>query len=150
MRKPPAVTRRMTGFVLSLLIEEFGNLAKCRSPRPNSVASRIRRTLEWAEAEGESEGLPPTVAGMAAHAGWSVNHFPTSGRSFEVTGRTAGGFLRNLCMSRAERMLRETNLPIKEISARVGYSDVIAFYHAFSHRFQTTPAQYRKSIPRIV
>jgi AraC-like DNA-binding protein len=55
-----------------------------------------------------------------------------------------GEFFHNLKMKEAATLLRETNLPIKEISFRVSYNDTAHFYRAFSNTYKTTPAKYRK------
>lgn len=143
--KATTVTRRMTGLTLSLLLEEFGTAAGREQSKPGSVESRVLLATEWATRQRTP---PPTIAQMAAQAGWSVNHFRE--KFLETTGRTAGAFLREQAMNEAERLLRETNLPIKEIGLLLGYSDVIAFHHAFRQRFRTTPAKYRKSAPVVI
>ena len=144
-RRPTTVTRRISGLALSLLLEEFGAAAGQDQSEPGSVEARVLAATEWAS---QQRTPPPTIAQMADQAGWSVNYFRE--KFHEVTGRTVGMFLRGQTMAEAERLLRETNLPIKEISERIGYGDVIAFHHAFRQRFRTTPAKYRKSAPVVV
>lgn len=140
-RKLTTVTRRMTGLVLELLMEEFGTASE--QVAPGSVKARIQQTIEWAQGQEA-----PTVAQMAELAGWSVNHFRE--RFLEATGQTVGVFLRELSLGEAERLLRETSLPIKEIGKLAGYGDVIAFHHAFRQRFRMAPGRYRRSAPRVV
>ena len=142
-RKLTTVTRRMTGLVLSLLLEEFAVASEQEQAAPGSVQARVRQAMEWAESQPH-----PTATQMAKLAGWSVNHFRE--RFQEVTGRTVGVFLRELSLGEAERLLRETGMPIKEIGKLVGYGDVIAFHHAFRQRFRMTPGRYRRSVPRVI
>ena len=46
-------------------------------------------------------------------------------------------------MEEAKRLLRETNLLIKDISAAVGYEDVGSFIRRFRKQMGVTPTQYR-------
>ncbi len=142
-RKLTTVTRRMTALVLGLLLEEFGTASGPEPAAPGSVRARIQHAVEWAKSQPD-----PTALQMAGQAGWSVNHFRE--RFQEVTGQTVGVFLRERGLREAGRLLRETSLPIKEISRMTGYSDVIAFHHAFRQHFRVTPGRYRRSAPRVV
>lgn len=136
---------RTISLLLPLLLQEFLTSANEPLPHPNSVVSKVQQTMAWAK----NHRTPlPTIAQMSLQAGWSINHFRE--KFYEVNGLPVGAFLRELCMNEAEQMLRETNLPIKEITIKVGYSDVISFHHAFKQRFGMTPARYRKSMPPIV
>ena len=48
-------------------------------------------------------------------------------------------------IEKASELLTDTELPIDEISDRVGFSDRHSFYHAFSKHMKQTPAAYRAS-----
>jgi AraC-like DNA-binding protein len=48
-------------------------------------------------------------------------------------------------VSEARRLLGETDLPIKEIAAQLGYQDVFFFSRQFAKISGTTPAMFRKS-----
>ena len=47
-------------------------------------------------------------------------------------------------MDYAKKLLRETDLPVKEIASSVGYEDIFAFSKAFSRRERVSPQKYRK------
>ena len=47
-------------------------------------------------------------------------------------------------MARAEQLLKETRLPIREISARVGYANPLHFSRAFKSVYKIAPREYRQ------
>ena len=48
-------------------------------------------------------------------------------------------------LNTAQRLLRESRLPLADIATRVGFDSVQTFGTAFKKRFHTTPLQYRKN-----
>ena len=61
----------------------------------------------------------------------------------EVGGTTFSSYLREVRMSRAADLLRETDAPIQEIAAAVGYGEPSQFTKAFRRSFGITPTVYR-------
>ena len=61
------------------------------------------------------------------------------------TGLTPAKFLEIYILNEASRILRYSNLSIKEIVAELGYSDSSYFIKAFKKQFKKTPMEYRKS-----
>ncbi len=55
-------------------------------------------------------------------------------------------YLTNLRMEEAKRLLRETDLLIKDISSVVGYEDVGSFIRRFRKQIGVTPRQYREEV----
>ena len=53
-------------------------------------------------------------------------------------------YLTNLRMEEAKRLLRETDLLIKDIGSAVGYEDVGSFIRRFRKQIGVTPRQYRE------
>jgi transcriptional regulator GlxA family with amidase domain len=52
----------------------------------------------------------------------------------------------NRCrIKRAERMLRDTDMPIERIISECGFSNRTAFFQKFSKAIGRTPLQYRKN-----
>lgn len=90
------------------------------------------------------EQLPHGIGAreLAQHAGLSESHLRQRFR--KQSGLSIGYFLRELRLREAEKLLRQSQLGLKEISARVGYSDPAAFHRAFSRMLGTTPRSYRK------
>ncbi|WP_020617420.1 helix-turn-helix domain-containing protein [Paenibacillus daejeonensis] len=61
-----------------------------------------------------------------------------------ATGERFVDFVMELRMTEAKRLLRETELPVQEISEQVGYTQVISFIRSFKKLTGTTPGEYRK------
>ncbi|MCC6579376.1 MAG: helix-turn-helix transcriptional regulator [Phycisphaeraceae bacterium] len=85
----------------------------------------------------------PDYDAMAAARGMSPSTFQ---RQF----RRATGSTPHLCrirhrMAEAQRLLGETNRPIKRIADELGYRDVFYFSRQFRKTFGVTPGAYRKS-----
>ncbi len=49
-------------------------------------------------------------------------------------------------MTEAAELLRNTNLPISEVAARVGYEDAAYFSTLFRRLSTQTPSEYRDSV----
>jgi transcriptional regulator GlxA family with amidase domain len=70
-------------------------------------------------------------------AGLSTHHFA---RSFhETVGMPPHGYLLSRRLDRAERMLRQTQLPLSEIAAATGFSDQSHLARHFRRRTGTSP-----------
>lgn len=57
---------------------------------------------------------------------------------------TPSDYLTSLRMEHTKRLLRQTDRPIKDICAEVGYGDVSSFIRRFKQYAGATPAQYRQ------
>lgn len=90
----------------------------------------------------------PTVDALAEGLGWSRAYF--TARFRECCGVGPGTYLRSLRLEQAGRLLRETRLPIKIISERLGYSDPVAFHRAFRQGYGLTPKSWRNGAPRVI
>ena len=53
-------------------------------------------------------------------------------------------YLRNARLQRAAELLQQTELSIKEISAKVGYSHASSFDRGFRSKFDVEPVDYRR------
>lgn len=109
------------------------------------VAVKIKALRE--QLKNEPHPLP-TVDALAERLGWSRTYF--SARFQECCGEGPGNYLRNLRMEHASRLLRETRLPIKIISERLGYADPVAFHRAFRQTHGITPSKWRNGAPRVI
>lgn len=92
-----------------------------------------------------SVGKRLTVAQLAAAAEVSPSHFARSFRA--STGRTVHRFVEEARLTRAQVMLRETDLPLKRVAAALGFSGPSSFTLAFRRATGTTPARYRAEAP---
>lgn len=62
----------------------------------------------------------------------------------EQTGLSLGDYLMKLRMERTAEILLETDTPVKDIYAMVGFNSDNSFYKAFKRTFGITPSQYRE------
>lgn len=83
----------------------------------------------------------PTVLDMVAHTGMS--QFKLNRRFREVFGLNVGQWLVKQRVDLAQRLLRETDLPLVEIALRIGYSDQSAFTRQFRQSTNLTPRKFR-------
>lgn len=95
---------------------------------------------------GLGEGV--AVAALAEAAGLSPGYFRVCFR--REFGKSPAAAVRDLRMAEARRMLAETRVPVKQIAAELGYSEVSAFHRAFHRSSGKTPADYRDSCVRAV
>lgn len=63
-----------------------------------------------------------------------------------TTGYGFSEYVNVLRISEAERLLKETDLPIYQIAVRVGYSTQVHFNRVFRRRTGRTPSQYRQQL----
>ena len=86
-------------------------------------------------------GTPPRMGQVAERVGLSRSRF---GHLFKnETGRTFKAHLRKIRMEKADDLLEDWNLRVKQIAYRVGYSSPSGFARAFKKCFQLTASQRR-------
>jgi AraC-like DNA-binding protein len=113
--------------------EDVVRLAPHHTPLIRQVALRI----------ADDPGSVPPVSVLARQSGSSVSHFS---RTFKrVTGLSPEAFIVHSRQVRAERLLRETTLPMGEIAEAIGYHDVCFFSRQFRQFHGTSPLQYRRT-----
>lgn len=127
--------------------ESYGNL----------IAAAM--AASWREDHGEPEDTDPVVASVIAalsanpEQAWTVTrmaglvHLSRSaiGERFRrVLGRGPAEVLRDIRMERARRLLRDGELPVESIAARVGYRSAAAFSRAFAADHGVPPARWRR------
>jgi len=86
---------------------------------------------------------PLQVADLARLAGLSVARLHA--RFLVETGRTPMEHIRQRRLQLAEQLLRDSDLAVGEIAARVGYSSQSAFTAALSRHMGMTPRQLRRT-----
>ncbi len=106
----------------------------------------LAETLRRARRDGEvlREGLPR----LAAIAGVSPSHLARTLKA--ATGQTPTAFLNDLRLARAATLLTTTTLPIAEVSADCGFSELSYFYRLFRGRYGCPPHAYRQQARRSV
>lgn len=111
--------------------------------RAGIVDRRLRRAIEFMH-DNCARDLPLTE--IAGQAFLSAFHFA---RLFKkITGSTPHAYLAMLRIERARRMLAETDLPITEVGALVGYPGQSHFTKVFRETTGMTPLAFRRASAR--
>lgn len=106
--------------------------------RVGVVDRRLRRAIEFMH---DNCGRELSLSEIAAAAYLSEFHFA---RLFKkITGSTPHGFLAGLRIERARRLLAESDLPINEVGAQVGYGSQSHFTKIFREATGMTPNAFR-------
>lgn len=90
----------------------------------------------------QSIEYPPSLIDLAHQVG--LNDCKLKQGFRQVFGTTVFGYLRACQMEHAKQLLRETDLYITEIAARVGYSSLPAFSNAFYKQVGMSPQTFRQ------
>ncbi len=119
-------------------------LAEYISPPLRSVGrhpaeAKIRRQMERIL---ESPGALPSVAAMAAEAGYQRDHYRKIFR--QLSGLSPKEWLLTVRIDSACDLLMETPMSVSEIADRLGYEDVYHFSKQFKLRTGTSPSGYRR------
>jgi LacI family transcriptional regulator len=101
----------------------------------------VARTITFIQS-GASKGI--RVRDVASSMAISRSSLET--RFKAATGQTIGAAIRKAQLQRAQRMIAETNLAMKEIAAVTGFKSVQYMTTLFGKVFGQTPAKYRKAI----
>ncbi|WP_109356255.1 AraC family transcriptional regulator [Sphingorhabdus sp. EL138] len=87
---------------------------------------------------------PPSVIQMVERTGMS--QFKLNRRFQQIYGLNVGQWIIKQRVDRAQRLLRETDLPIAEIALEAGYSDQSSFTRQFRQATNLTPKKFRKAV----
>ncbi|HEY5849907.1 MAG TPA: helix-turn-helix transcriptional regulator [Lysobacter sp.] len=136
----------------NLLVEQqraiAARLPRCRGRNQSHRRQTLLRLLHvrhlvrcHVEAEDESE---PAIdlSWLADRAHYSSGHLIRIHR--EVFGETPSEYLVRLRSARAWRLVRETAMPVGEITQALGFESQSAFCRAFKHTFGMTATQARR------
>lgn len=100
----------------------------------------VRRCEHWLQEHfREAEAIARVVAFSGVPERSLKRRFKAS------TGLTLIDYLQNLRVEAAKRMLEEGNLPVEEVSARVGYEEPAFFRRLFRRRTGLSPGRYRRT-----
>lgn len=98
-----------------------------------AVRRRVDEQLAWV-----------SVRGLAAELGLSQGALQRAWR--ELTGYPLHRYIRQKRLQRAAELLRDTDLPVLEVAAAVGFRTASAFYAAFRRVMGAPPAGYRRLV----
>jgi AraC-like DNA-binding protein len=104
-----------------------------------SVRERIAKSVEFMKSHLQE---PLKVATLASLVNLSRSYYTTS--FWRVTGYAPLKYLNHLRMQRAVQLLNTTDLPIKQISDQLGFSDQFYFSRAFSKVHNHSPSEHRR------
>lgn len=107
--------------------------------RASDAARPIREAKQYVQ---KHYSQPITLEDVCDMVGFSPSYF--SALFKKETGEGFAKYLTRVRMERARELLRRTNLPVAEICAQVGYSDVKHFTQNFKKETNLNPGQYRK------
>jgi transcriptional regulator GlxA family with amidase domain len=131
-----AVAKRMVLFLRrSGNQSQFSSTLKRQEKEPPKLRDVSTFVLEHVD-----EALP--VDRIAAGIGMSPRTLSRFCR--EHFDESPAELVRRLRVDEARRLLEETPLPLKEITARTGFGDASTMWRAFTQRLGVTPAAYRQ------
>lgn len=100
----------------------------------------LATAIDFATAQLSQAPSVELLAGMAGMSRYQLDR-----RMRRVFGLTTGQWLLKLRVDRAQRLLRETKLPIASIAVDVGYADQSAFSRQFRRTTGRSPRDYRSA-----
>jgi AraC family transcriptional regulator len=142
--RPGAESRRLADSLVSVLLIElsrelFADARVDPETRCALTGERLKRAMEYIET---FQAGVPSVADVAAQCGLSAQYFSRQFR--ERTGQSVGRFIAASRLRRAERLLVETDLSLKEIAYRLGFANSATFSTAFRNEMSVPPGTYRE------
>mgnify|MGYP000897470630 FL=1 len=121
---------------LHRILDVYIGKSRDKESRPETFETALDVWLEHHYAESLNMEVAATAVGM------TTPYFSKKVKA--VTGVNFSEHLANRRMDRAKEYLRTTELPIAEISAKVGYVDSRHFTKVFKKRTGMTPGSYRQ------
>jgi AraC family transcriptional regulator len=122
------------------LARHLRGLPNIEKPKCGKLATwQLREITEYVNRDS---GESPTIRELAQICGISRSHFVL--RFKATTGITVHEFVTTKRIDRAKAYLGGSKLPLKEIAARLGFSQPSAFAFAFRKSVGVSPSQYRR------
>ncbi len=127
---------------INLLEQIIFALAEARTHQPCSDAWLLS-AREWLE---NASDFSPDYMRMASDLGMSMSALRDRFRN--SAGKPLHSYILEYRMAKARQMLGDTDMPLKEVAAQLGYCDVYYFHRQFRQMVGVTPSAYRKSRQR--
>lgn len=123
------------------LLRHYANVSLCEPRTVHGLSHMQARILEsYIESNLDR---PLSLDELAAVTRTSASHFL---RQFKARfGIPPHAYVLKMRLQHAQNLLRRTQLPIKGISARAGFSDQSHMTRVFQRFLRTTPQQYRQT-----
>lgn len=104
-----------------------------------AAANRLKRVFEFIQNNLNTTLLVEDIANVAHCSRWQLQ------RDFSnEMGMSIGQYVRQLKMTRASKLLKETDYNQLKIAQLCGFESEISFHRSFKREFDYTPGQYRK------
>ncbi|MCF0242702.1 MAG: response regulator [Treponema sp.] len=126
----------VSDYVTKRLIDAVSFLNKSINEKENPV---IKKVCDYINLHLSSDF---SLEDAAQDAG--ISPFYLSKLFKEEMNDTFVNYVTNMKMKKASRLLLETEMSIKEITAATGYNDQNYFSKIFKNKFDSTPSEYRK------
>lgn len=133
---PPMTSESIAGLLISL----FAMLPDDRSGAPGSSQGIASQVMFWLDEHYQEKFH---LDALAAELGKSRSY--VSRKFHAETGEKIHHYLNTLRLRKACECLLHSDASVREIAARVGFSDVTWFISAFKKGIGETPLQYRKN-----
>jgi AraC family transcriptional regulator, arabinose operon regulatory protein len=119
----------------------IGVMIRHRRENWRSTPDRRQKVAQSIDYMKQHLGQPLRLSALAAMASLSPSHFSAVFK--ELTGYSPIDYLIRLRMHHACQLLDTTDLPVKEIAARLGYEDQLYFSRLFKVVNEVAPSDYR-------
>ncbi len=133
---PPMSSESIAGLLISL----FAMLPDDRTGAPGSISGIASQVMFWLDEHYQEKFR---LDALAAELGRSRSY--VSRKFHAETGEKIHHYLNTLRLRKACECLLHSDASVREIAARVGFSDVTWFISAFKKGIGETPLQYRKN-----
>lgn len=133
---PPMSSESIAGLLISL----FAMLPDDRTSAPGSSTGIASQVMFWLDEHYQEKFR---LDALAAELGRSRSY--VSRKFHAETGEKIHDYLNTLRLRKACECLLHSDASVREIAARVGFSDVTWFISAFKKGIGETPLQYRKN-----
>ncbi|RTN91822.1 helix-turn-helix transcriptional regulator [Enterobacter bugandensis] len=133
---PPMSSESIVGLLISL----FAMLPDDRTGAPGSSTGIASQVMFWLDEHYQEKFR---LDALAAELGRSRSY--VSRKFHAETGEKIHHYLNTLRLRKACECLLHSDASVREIAARVGFSDVTWFISAFKKGIGETPLQYRKN-----
>lgn len=114
---------------------EIGAVDVFRQSATRKLATRYANAVEAGFASGK------TIGDFAQELGVTPTHLNRVCSA--ASGKSAHEFLNDRLLAEARKLLADTNLPIRDIAAELGFSSAAYFTRAFQKKTGKTPSHFR-------
>jgi AraC family transcriptional regulator len=123
---------------LSRVIKDSEGIGRLQ--KPGTLSSRqLKLITEYID---NVEEASPTISDLASLVGVSTRYLTKAFK--ETTGKTVHTYVAGVRVRKAASLLCGTDLPMKELAARLGFSALASFSNAFRAATGHTPTAFRK------